>query len=100
MTPVKVHCYENIVELLIGWSLHSWSCKCQIEDDRAVRIKSHDLFMSFCPHNSAVTYNMVIVIVLLCNGVASDQNLIKCQMFILNEWMKWLWVSMGNKASC
>lgn len=33
MSPVKVHCYQDVVELLIGWSLYSWSSRCEIEDD-------------------------------------------------------------------
>lgn len=49
MSPVKVHCCQDVVELLIGWSLYSWSSRCEIEDDRAVRIKSHDLFMILFP---------------------------------------------------
>lgn len=49
MTPVKVQCCEDLVELLIGWSLYSWSCRCQMKEDRAVRIKSHDLFMILFP---------------------------------------------------
>lgn len=72
MTPVKVQCYRDIVVPLIGWSLHSWSYGCQMDDDRAVRIKSHDLFTFYFIRNSAVTYNMFIV-VLLCNGAASYQ---------------------------
>lgn len=49
MALLKLQCCEDIVELLIGWSLYSWSCRYQMEDDRAVRLKSHDLFMILFP---------------------------------------------------
>lgn len=59
MALLKLQCCEDIVELLIGWSLYSLYCRYQMEDDRAVRLKSHDLFMILFPWQFSSNYNNV-----------------------------------------